>query len=72
MAVTFFAAVAVAISGGVPVPGIEPDVFPGVREFGEKLFALDGWVLPFEIASLVLTAALVGAVWWSREEGEGR
>lgn len=70
LAVTFFAAVAVAVAGGVPVPGVEPDVFPGVREFGERLFAIEGWVLPFEIASLVLTAALVGAVWWSREEGE--
>jgi NADH:ubiquinone oxidoreductase subunit 6 (subunit J) len=23
------------------------------------------WALPFEVASLVLLAALVGAVWWA-------
>ncbi len=70
LAVTFLSAVVVALVGGVPVAVPEPEVFPGVREFGERLFAIDGWVLPFEVASLVLTAALVGAVWWSREEGE--
>jgi len=31
------------------------------------MFSIDGWVAPFEIASLVLTAALVAAVLWSRE-----
>ena len=28
------------------------------------------WALPFEIASVVLLIALVGAVWWSREGDE--
>jgi NADH-quinone oxidoreductase subunit J len=36
---------------------------PGVTEFGRELFTT--WTLPFEIASLLLTVALVGAVWWS-------
>lgn len=45
-----------------------PDVVPDTAAFGLKLYDLtDGWVLPFEIASLVLLVALVAAVWWSRE-----
>ena len=40
-----------------------PRVTPGVAEFGRLLFT--GWALPFEIASVVLLVALVGAVWWS-------
>lgn len=38
-------------------------VQPGIAEFGRELFST--WMLPFEIASLLLTVALVGAVWWS-------
>jgi NADH:ubiquinone oxidoreductase subunit 6 (subunit J) len=40
-----------------------PDTTPGVAEFGRLLFS--GWALPFEIASVILLIALVGAVWWS-------
>jgi NADH-quinone oxidoreductase subunit J len=36
---------------------------PGIAEFGKELFTT--WMLPFEVASLLLTVALVGAVWWS-------
>lgn len=39
-----------------------PAVTPGVAAFGELLFTK--WALPFEIASVVLLVALVGAVWW--------
>lgn len=67
---TFFAVVAVAVLGAGLSTAPAPDVFPGIAEFGDRLFALDGWVLPFEIASLVLTAALVAAVWWTREGDE--
>jgi NADH-quinone oxidoreductase subunit J len=70
LAATFFAVIALVVLQGVPAPDIQIDTFPGVLEFGERLFALDGWVLPFEIASLVLTSALVAAVWWSRGEEE--
>jgi NADH:ubiquinone oxidoreductase subunit 6 (subunit J) len=38
-------------------------VAPGIAEFGARLFTT--WMLPFEVASLLLTVALVGAVWWS-------
>ena len=47
-----------------------PAVAPGVAAFGSVLFAAKGWALPFEIASLILTAALVGAVWWTKEGDE--
>ncbi len=52
-----------------PTLSAMPDTVPGVAEFGLMLFTPDGgWVLPFEIASLVLLVALVAAVWWSGEE----
>jgi NADH-quinone oxidoreductase subunit J len=70
LGVTFFAVVAIAVMGADLAAVPAPDVFPGIVEFGDRLFALDGWVLPFEIASLVLTAALVAAVWWTREGDE--
>lgn len=70
MAVTFFAVVVLAVLGSDAFTLADVDVFPGVSEFGERLFAIDGWALPFEIASLVLTAALVGAVWWAKEGSE--
>ncbi len=48
-----------------------PDAVPDIAALGQLLFTIDGgWVLPFEIASLVLLVALVGAVWWSREGDE--
>jgi NADH:ubiquinone oxidoreductase subunit 6 (subunit J) len=40
-----------------------PAVAPGVAEFGHLLFTK--WALAFEIASIVLLVALVGAVWWA-------
>lgn len=44
---------------------------PDTAALGQMLFTIDGgWVLPFEIASLILLVALVGAVWWSREGDE--
>lgn len=47
-----------------------PAVVPDVAAFGRMLFSAHGWSLPFEIASLILTAALVGAVWWTKEGEE--
>jgi NADH:ubiquinone oxidoreductase subunit 6 (subunit J) len=40
-----------------------PENFPGIEAFGREMFTT--WALPFEVASLVLLAALVGAVWWA-------
>ena len=45
-----------------------PATTPGTLEFGTELFTT--WVVPFELASLVLLVALVGAVWWSGGDGE--
>jgi NADH:ubiquinone oxidoreductase subunit 6 (subunit J) len=41
-----------------------------IATIGRQLFSVRGWALPFEIASALLTAALVGAVWWTREGDE--
>jgi len=38
-----------------------------VAAFGTVLFT--EWLVPFEIASLVLLVALLGAVWWSGGDG---
>jgi NADH:ubiquinone oxidoreductase subunit 6 (subunit J) len=48
-----------------------PATAPSIAAFGSMLFSAKGWSLPFEIASLILTAALVGAVWWTKE-GDGQ
>jgi NADH:ubiquinone oxidoreductase subunit 6 (subunit J) len=45
-----------------------PETTPGTLEFGRELFTT--WVVPFEIASLVLLVALIGAVWWSGGDEE--
>jgi NADH-quinone oxidoreductase subunit J len=42
-----------------------PERVPDTAALGEMLFT--EWVLPFEVASLVLLVALIGAVWWSGE-----
>ncbi len=57
-------------SDGRRAPVTLPQQAPDLVAFGEKMFSIDGWVAPFEIASLVLTAALVAAVLWSREGDE--
>lgn len=46
--------------------GEMPSVAPDTAALGEALFTR--WVLPFEIASLVLLVAIVGAVWWTKED----
>jgi NADH-quinone oxidoreductase subunit J len=68
LAFGFFLLVAIAIFGGSIGEAEQLADYPGVAEFGALLFSVDGWALPFEIASLVLTAALVAAVWWSKED----
>jgi NADH:ubiquinone oxidoreductase subunit 6 (subunit J) len=67
-----FCAVMIYVLLGFHAPTAQkfPVVAPGIAAFGELLFSVKGWALPFEIASLILTAALVGAVWWTKEEEE--
>jgi NADH:ubiquinone oxidoreductase subunit 6 (subunit J) len=52
-----------AIATFTPKLAAAPATTPGVADFGRALFT--SWSLPFEIASIVLLVALVGAVWWS-------
>lgn len=59
-------AVGTAIAGFIPPTVVAPALTPGVAEFGRALFTERA--LPFEIASVVLLIALVGAVWWAGGE----
>ena len=69
LAVAFAGMMIAAITGyDAWSPAAFPAKAPDLVAFGTRLFAPDGWALPFEIASVVLTAALVGAVWWSKKE----
>jgi NADH-quinone oxidoreductase subunit J len=43
-----------------------PAEVPGIEAFAREMFTTQ--MLPFEIASLVLLVALVGAVWWTGGE----
>jgi NADH-quinone oxidoreductase subunit J len=68
LAVMFCAVVVFALRGASAASGQRlPAVMPDIAAFGKLLFAVNGWALPFEIASLILVVALVGAVWWTRE-----
>lgn len=46
------------------------NIVADTRQIGLQLVSLDGYVLPFEVASLLLTAAMVGAIVIAREEDE--
>jgi NADH-quinone oxidoreductase subunit J len=70
LAAVFFAAIAVTTIAFKPSPAEMPAAMPDLSTLGAAMFSPGGWALPFEIASLVLTAALIAAVWWSREEDE--
>ena len=66
MAALFGGLVLSAVALYTPPPGVRmPQVTPDVAAFGRLLFT--AWMLPFELASLVLLVALIGAVWWSKE-----
>ena len=70
LATVFGVAMVYAIRGFHAPAQKLPAVPPSIAAFGSMLFAPKGWALPFEIASLILTAALVGAVWWTKEGEE--
>jgi NADH-quinone oxidoreductase subunit J len=66
-----FAVVMIYVIAGHPLRVASmPRVSPDLYALGRLMFSAKGWAFPFEIASLVLTAALVGAVWWAREGDE--
>lgn len=66
---TLFCAVMIFVLRGSYAPAAQklPALAPDIAAFGVLLFAVNGWALPFEIASLILVVALVGAVWWTKE-----
>lgn len=67
-AAAFYAIVGYAIFATVPADISEPSgPSTALVDFGTKMFTLDGWVLPFEVASLVLTVALIAGVLWTRD-----
>ncbi|HEY5506595.1 MAG TPA: NADH-quinone oxidoreductase subunit J [Coriobacteriia bacterium] len=66
IAVAVLVAAGAAIATYAPPVVAFPKVTPGVDAFGRALFT--SWALPFEIASVILLVALVGAVWWAGGE----
>jgi NADH-quinone oxidoreductase subunit J len=65
IAVLFGGIAAVAVARMPAIKADMPSIAPGVAAFGRELFTT--WMVPFELASLVLLVALIGAVWWSKE-----
>ncbi|HET6498201.1 MAG TPA: NADH-quinone oxidoreductase subunit J [Coriobacteriia bacterium] len=66
LATVFGAVMYIAIAQYGDRVGEMPPVAPDTAVLGEQLFTT--WVLPFEIASLVLLVAIIGAVWWTKED----
>ena len=54
----------------IPLAAELPASAPDTAAFGRELFTT--WAVPFEIASLVLLVALIGAVWWSHGREDDR
>ena len=52
------------------LPKLTPEARSGMlKQLGQLLVSPDGYVLPFELASVLLVAALIGAIWvaWDRK-----
>jgi NADH:ubiquinone oxidoreductase subunit 6 (subunit J) len=65
-AAAFFALLVYAILYSPALTRVVDPEYPSLQELGVAMFSMDGWVLPFEVVSLVLTVALIAAVWWTR------
>ena len=50
-------------TGGAQVAGVMPSDFDAIGLLGDALVSPDGFVLPFEVASVLLVAALIGSVY---------
>ena len=59
--------VTVPIFGGQSADGI-PTYVASTRDLGAALVAEDGYVVPFLLASVLLTAAMIGAIFIARDE----
>lgn len=69
LAVVVVAVVSMGITRFTPKVAAAGAKSPDIARFGELLFDPSGPImLPFEVASLVLLVALVGAVWWAGGE----
>ena len=66
LALIVLAIIVYAVLASPTMMRVADPVSPPLAEFGQRMFSMDGWVLPFEVVSLVLTVALVAAVWWTR------
>jgi NADH-quinone oxidoreductase subunit J len=52
------------------LPKLAPEIKSGMlKQLGQILVSPNGYVLPFELASILLVAALIGAIWvaWERK-----
>jgi NADH-quinone oxidoreductase subunit J len=56
----------VSPSGNVPLPGEAPNTMANLRELGMALF--NQYLLPFEVTSILLLVAMVGAIVLIRKE----
>ena len=59
--------VTVPIFGGVPAEQM-PEYVASTRDFGAALVDENGYVVPFMLASVLLTAAMIGAIFIARDE----
>lgn len=70
LAVSLGAVLVVAAARFHAPASLSAGAVPSVSQLGVTLFSYRGYALAFEIASVLLTVALVAAVWWSREVDE--
>ena len=66
-AIAFFGLIAYAIFTSPSLAVQQLPAMPSLAEFGKLMFSIDGYSLPFEAASLILTVALIAAVWWTKD-----
>ena len=59
--------ITIPIFGG-HLPGSAPEYVATTREFGAALVDENGYVVPFMLASVLLTAAMIGAIFIARDE----
>lgn len=72
LAVVLFAGIFLAVQGWAGFSSLPPalaDDTPSIQQLGLALVSPDGYVIPFEVASVLLVAAMVGAIYaaWGRK-----
>ena len=65
--IILIAGITVPVFGGIPVEEA-PAVVATTRDLGLALVDADAYVVPFMLASLLLTAAMIGAIFIARDE----